>query len=63
MRLAWDLGIRALILEGDAKIVMDSFDSGAQDLSHTGIILNEACNIASGFHFFKLTLFLGIIIQ
>ena len=39
LRLAVDLGIRAITLEGDAELVLDSFEESTMDLSHNGTIL------------------------
>ena len=50
--LARDLGIRTLILEGDAKHVIESFENNIEDLSHIGIILPKAYRLVSCFHFF-----------
>ena len=36
LSLAKDLGIRDLILEGDAKLVIESFEDSSVDLSHNG---------------------------
>ena len=38
--LAQNLGIRALILEGDAKVVLDNFEQSSSILSHNRIILS-----------------------
>ena len=51
--LAQYLVIRAIILEVDAKIVLESFKHSSINLSHKGIILTEAYSIASNFRFFK----------
>ena len=48
-----DLGIRALILESDAHMVMESFESNPNDLSHNGFILIEAYRLPLGFKYFK----------
>ena len=49
LRLALDFEIRAIILESDAKLVLNSFE----DLSHNGTILVDAYGLASRFNFFK----------
>ena len=41
MKLAVELGIRALILESDAQLVIESFGSSKNDLSYNGLILIE----------------------
>ena len=51
--LAKNLGIRALILERDAKSVIESFDQSSVNLSHNGVISTKAFGIASSFSFFK----------
>ena len=51
--LAFNLGIRALHLEGDAKLVLESFDKSTSILTHNGLILSEAYNLASRFTYFK----------
>ena len=51
--LAQNLGIRALILQGDALTVLQSFEQSLVNLYHNGIILIEAYGIASNFSFFK----------
>ena len=53
MRFAFDLGIRAIILEGDAKLILDSFEESSLDLSHNGTILAYAYSLATRFNFFK----------
>ena len=50
---AKELGIRDLILEGDAKIVIESFEDSSMDLSHNGLVLIDAIRLASWFRFFK----------
>ena len=39
LNLVMDLGIRALILEGDAKTILENFESSSNILSHVGLIL------------------------
>lgn len=51
--LAQNLGVTALILEGDAKMVLESFDQSSSILSHNGIILSEAYGLTYKFSFFK----------
>ena len=51
--LAQNLGVTALILEGDAKMVLESFDQSSSILSHNGIILSEAYGLISKFSYFK----------
>ena len=51
--LAQNLGIRALILEGDAKTVLESFEHNFINLSHNWIILTKVYSITSNFRFFK----------
>ena len=53
LSLAKDLGNRVVILEGDAKIMLDSFECSLVDLSHTGLILAYAYRLTSRFNFFK----------
>ena len=53
LQLAVNVGIRALILEGDAQTVMDNFGPGSDDLSHNGFILIEAYKISLGLKYFK----------
>ena len=51
--LAQNLGIRALILEGDARIVLESFEQSTTFQSHNGIILSEAYGLVAKFNYFK----------
>ena len=37
----WELDLRAIIFEGDARVICDSFEQSGEDLSHIGIILVE----------------------
>ena len=53
LEFAFGLGIRAIILEGDAKLILDSFKESSVDWSHNGTILAAACSLASKFNFFK----------
>ena len=53
IKLAWDLGIRALILEGDAKEVMESVQASDENRYQTGLILSTAYGLTSKFHYFK----------
>ena len=53
LRFALDLGIRAIVLEGDARIIVDSFEESTMNLSHNGSILVDAYGLASRFNFFK----------
>ena len=39
LNLVMDLGIRALILEGDAKTILENFERSSNILSHNGLIL------------------------
>ena len=47
------MGIRAIILEGNAKVVLESFERNSAILSHVGLILADAYRLASGFRYFK----------
>ena len=51
--LAQNLGIRILILEGDAREVLESFDQRTMFHSHNVIILSEAYGLAAKFNYFK----------
>ena len=51
---AQDLGIRDAILEGHAKVVMDSFEKGPMNLFHNGLILLDKYNITFSFSYFKV---------
>lgn len=42
-----------MILEGDAKTLLDNFESSSEDLSHDGLILVEAYSVAFCFNSFK----------
>ena len=53
MLLAWELGIRSIVLEGHAKNVIECFESSEEDLSDNGVILADAFNIASWFSYFS----------
>ena len=44
--LAKDLEIRVVILEGDAKTVIECFQNSSMDLSHNGLILFDAFRVA-----------------
>ena len=48
-----DLGIRAVILEGDRKIILESFESSSAILSHNGLILEDSYRLDFGFSYFK----------
>ena len=52
LRLALDLGIRAIILDSDAKLVLNNFEESTLDVFHNGTILAEAYGLASRFNFF-----------
>ena len=53
LRFAFDFGIRKIILEGDAKLIIDSFERNSVDLSYNGNILADAYRLATKFNFFK----------
>ena len=53
LQLASDLGIRALILESDLRVVMEYFGSDSNDMSHNGLILVETYRLALGLNYFK----------
>ena len=53
LQLASDLGIRALILESDVRVVVEDFGTGSMDRSHNGLIMVEAYRLALGFNYFK----------
>ena len=53
LKLAKDLGIRAILLEGDAKIILENFDSSSSILSYNGLVLAYAFRLASKFNYFK----------
>ena len=53
IKLAWDLGIRSIIVERDAKELMESFENSNEDRSQTGLIISEAIGLASKFYYFK----------
>ena len=52
LQLAIDLGIRALVLESDVRLVMECFGSNSNDMSHNGLILIEAYKLAMGLKLF-----------
>lgn len=52
--MAWELGFNSVILEEDAKEVFTSFEAWGQDLSHTGVIMQDAIHVASWFDYFKV---------
>ena len=56
LRLTKDLGIKAVILEGDAKIILENFESSLVILSHNGLILADAYRLAYRFSYFKAQL-------
>ena len=39
LRLAWEVGLNHIVLEGDAKNIIECFDNNKRNFSHTGIIL------------------------
>ena len=53
LKLAMDLGFRAIILEGDAKVILESFERQSMIQSHVGLILAYAYRLAAGFSYFK----------
>ena len=53
MHLAVELGIRALILEVNSQLIIESFESNFNDLSYNGLVLIEAFRLALGLNFFK----------
>ena len=54
--LAKELGIRSVILEGEAKIVLDSFECSSANLSRNELILAYAYRLVSWFNFLLATL-------
>ena len=50
---ALGLGLRAIVLEGDAKLIIDSFEKSTVDRSHDETILAKAYDLAFRFNFFK----------
>ena len=54
--LAWELGLKSVVLEWDAREVYESFDSPFQDLLNCGQLSNEVNVIASWFDRFKAQL-------
>ena len=53
IKLAMELGIRALILESDAQLVIESFGSSSDDLSHNAFILIKAFRLDLGLNYFE----------
>ena len=53
LQLANDLGIRALILESDARVVVEDFGTDSTDRSQNGLIMVEVYRLALGFNYFK----------
>ena len=53
MKLVEELGITALVLESDAQIVIESFESSIMDLSYNRLIMLEAFRVALDFNYFK----------
>lgn len=53
LRIASELGLQSLILEGDATTIFESFNYNEEDLSYTRIILSKAYGFASRFYFSK----------
>ena len=53
LQLLIDLGIRALVLESDAQLVMECFGSNSNDMSHNRLILIDAYRLALGLTYFK----------
>lgn len=51
--LAWELGFKSIILEGDANGVFDNFGAWNYDLSQSGAIMHDTIHIVSWFSFFK----------
>ena len=47
------MGIRVIILEGDAKIILENFESNSAILSDNGLILANAYKLASRFSYFE----------
>ena len=54
--LAKELGIRSVILEGEAKIVLVSFECSSANLSRNELILAYAYRLVSWFNFLLATL-------
>ena len=52
LQLAVDFWIRVLILESDAQMMMESFGSNSNNLSH-GLILIEAYRLVLGLNYYK----------
>ena len=53
LHFALGLGIRAIILEGNAKLVLDNFEESTMDLSRNDTILADAYGLTFRFNFFK----------
>ena len=51
VRFAGELGIRTLILKGDASTMFKSFSNSKENLSYSGLILSKAYDLASTFFF------------
>ena len=51
--MAWELGFKSIILEGDAKEFHSNYETRNHDLSHTGIIMHDAIHIITWFSYFK----------
>ena len=53
VKLAKDLGLRSIILEGDARLVFEEFESGSMDLSYNGNLIHKICVLSLNFEKFK----------
>ena len=54
LQFALDLGIRALALESDVRLVIECFGSDSNDMSHNGLIFIEVYRFALGLNYFKV---------